>query len=104
MGATANAWLTPDTEAAPVFVCRLIRIPLELLPHVSGAIGELTEASNWEAFGDMTPDAAASLALDMYLEFLSDPTGCELPDDGITDELIEYVGKEVAWLLISSLL
>lgn len=56
-------WLTPDAEGG--YVSRPLHIPEELLPHVSGALLELTHAYRWEAFGNLTPDQCAALALAM---------------------------------------
>lgn len=56
-------WLTPDAEGG--YVSRPLYIPEELLPHVSGALLELTHPYRWEQFGDLTPDQCAALALAM---------------------------------------
>jgi len=55
-------WLTPDEPADRVYVIRRLKIPAELVRHVTGALSELTELDRWEEFGSMTPDAAVQLA------------------------------------------
>lgn len=57
-------WLTPDTPAG-LTVCRRFRLPIELNPAFSGAIGYLTDSDNWEQFGDLTPEQAAELAFEV---------------------------------------
>lgn len=55
-------WLTPDSlPDAGDTVCRPLFIPNtpEWLAVVTGALLDLTEAYNWEAFGSVTPQAAA---------------------------------------------
>lgn len=69
-------WLTPNA-AGGVTACRVLIFPVELETSVNGALQELAEVYNWEQFGTMTPDEAASLAqamLDAYYE--SDGGGC----------------------------
>lgn len=61
-----RAWLTPDTPTTPGTTCRVFRIPLPFLPHVLGAVGELTNVWNWESDGDMTPEDCAAAMSAMY--------------------------------------
>jgi len=68
-----RGWLTGNVPPINEYVCRLVRIPNEinLVSAVSGALYELTKASNWEQFGTLTPDETARLMIDMlsiYLE------------------------------------
>lgn len=56
--------LTSDYESGTVY--RSLNIPTWLLSHVNGALLWLTEAWNWEAFGDMTPQECADAALLMW--------------------------------------
>lgn len=65
-----NAYLTPDAPSGDP-VGRVLYIPDTLLPSVNGALQELAEEYNWEAFGDMTPEDAAyacQLMLEDYYE------------------------------------
>lgn len=59
-----GAWLTID-EPGEV-VCRALSIPLNFLPHVMGALGDLCEASNWEQSGELTPEECAELMAQMW--------------------------------------
>ena len=52
------AWLTPDTASSPA-VCRVLFIPADIVPHVSGALLLLTEARNWEEHGVTVDDTLA---------------------------------------------
>jgi len=61
-----NAWLTPDAPIEPGKVCRVLRIPIPFEKHVMGALGELCEAYNWEAAGDMTVADCAAAMWDMW--------------------------------------
>lgn len=56
-------WLTPDSEGG--FISRPLYIPAELVPHVSGALLELTHSYRWEQFGNLTPEQCAALASQM---------------------------------------
>lgn len=67
-------WLTPDTAGGQT-VCRVLVIPLELLPAVGGALGELADPDNWEPSGSMTPDQAAELAQTMIDDFYNSTGG-----------------------------
>lgn len=51
-------WLTPDTPDGAI-VGRVLLIPEVFTPYVDGALEDLADAFNWEAFGTETPDAAA---------------------------------------------
>lgn len=66
-----HGWLTPDTPAGDT-ICRRFRIPIEFNAAFSGAVAALTDAYNWEAYGDLTPDEAASEAF----EFTQDEDVC----------------------------
>lgn len=62
------AWLTPDAQLTPGTSCRVLRIPDPFVPHVMGALGELTHAWNWEESGNLTPDECADLMGTFYDE------------------------------------
>ena len=56
-------FLTPDFVAGDVIVTRAITLPAFLLPYVGGVLSELSDPSNWVAFGDMSvEDVAATFA------------------------------------------
>lgn len=61
-------WLTPNDTGGGT-ICRPLSVRFELIPMVSGAILELTNAENWEADGDMTPDDCADYCLTAYEEY-----------------------------------
>lgn len=53
------AWLTIDDPGE--LVSRGLSIPVGFLPHLMGAIGELTNAGNWEKQGTLTPQECADM-------------------------------------------
>lgn len=65
-------WLTGDTIPTIDFVCRRVVIPndLALIIAVNGALDELTNAYNWEQFGTVTPDEAATAMNVMFAQYL----------------------------------
>jgi hypothetical protein len=66
-----NAWLTPDgSQLSESQVERIIRVPGSLWSFVTGALTLLTEAENWEEFGDATPDDMAQFMADVLDEYL----------------------------------
>lgn len=94
-----NQYLTPDITAADTASsCRLFRLPLELVPYLSGALANLTEPWRWEAFGTMTPETAAELFASILSEVedncpimdvrqsILDPCVLEKTFDGVTWE------------------
>lgn len=72
---TRRAYLTPDIDAAHPAVCRVLRIPPHYLPAVSGALGELALSYNWEEYGDITPEQAATDMLDLLISYY-ESEGC----------------------------
>jgi len=58
------AWLTIDS-AGPV-VCRALSIPSGFIPHLLGALGELSDPANWEQQGTLTPDECAEYMSEMW--------------------------------------
>jgi microcystin-dependent protein len=66
-----NAWLTPEeSQLSESQVERIIRVPGSLWSFVTGALTLLTEAENWEEFGDATPDDMAQFFADVLDEYL----------------------------------
>lgn len=65
-----RAFLTPDTLAGDP-VCFPLYIPGHLFHYVVGALGELTEAYNWESFGSVTTVAAAQFFDEALLALVS---------------------------------
>jgi len=51
------AWLTIDEPGEDT--CRVFHIPENFVPHVMGALGELTYPENWEQDGTLTPEECA---------------------------------------------
>jgi microcystin-dependent protein len=65
-----NAWLTPDeSQLSESQAERTIRLPGSLWSYVTGALALLTEAENWEEFGDATPDDMAQFFADVLDEY-----------------------------------
>jgi len=50
-----RAWLTPDSTGGDD-VARCLLVPADLLPYVTGALGELLFPHNWELFGSVSVD------------------------------------------------
>lgn len=76
--------MTPDTEDALAdLVCRRILVPDSpaFRESVSGALLELTHSWNWEQYGTMTPDEAASAMLEIYNDYMlnGECTSSEIP-------------------------
>lgn len=63
-------WLTPETLPT-TFVCRQVLIPedVDIIAAVTGALLDLTRASNWEQHGAITPDEISSAMATMVMEF-----------------------------------
>lgn len=80
--ASKRGWLTPNSGATE-YICRPVYIPVDdtlaFIAAVNGALNELTNAYNWEAFGDMTPDEAAAEMLLLYTQYVTDPCGINGP-------------------------
>ena len=79
-----RAWLTPDTEDALAdLVCRRILVPDSpaFRESVNGALLELTYSWNWEQYGTMTPEEAASAMLEIYNDYMlnGECTSSEIP-------------------------
>lgn len=66
-----RAWLTPNSIPVRT-VCRVVRIPDDpaFVYAFSGALLSLTEAQNWEEFGELTPTEAAEACLPVVLDYL----------------------------------
>lgn len=62
-------YLTPDAAAGD-YLRRRLRIPVELVPIVTGALLELVYEWNYEQFGSMTPAEAVALATIMLNDYL----------------------------------
>jgi len=64
---TRFAWLTPDTIPAET-ICRELLIPNEpqIIAAVNGALLRLTDVSQWEQFGTVTPAAMAAAMAVMF--------------------------------------
>ena len=96
-----RAWLTIDEPG--VETCRVFHIPENFVPHVMGALGELTYADNWEQDGTLTPDECAEFMGAMwesirgcgvigevkYFATATLPAGF-LPCDGATYNRVDY--------------
>lgn len=63
-----RAWLTIDAPGE--LVCRELLIPANFIPHLLGALGELTEADNWEPDGTLTPEECAEYMSIMWASIL----------------------------------
>jgi microcystin-dependent protein len=77
-----HAWLTPDAITPTFDRGRRLFIPAEFVQAVSGALEQLTEVYNWEAFGDITPAQAAEFMremVDRYYESENDMLGTIVP-------------------------
>lgn len=66
-------YLTGDTPTPNKFICRRLRIPDDqgFLLAVNGAVSTLLHSYNWEQFGSVTPDEAATMGLDLWMEYLN---------------------------------
>lgn len=73
-----SGWLTPNLPAPTDFICRRFRIPNDdqFLRNFWGAILNLAEVWNWEAFGTMSQQEAANLAWAMYQEAVAEGDFC----------------------------
>lgn len=60
-------YLTPNAETGDR--CRSLSIPIEFVHIVSGALGELEQAYNWEQFGDMTVDDCVNAMRTMIADY-----------------------------------
>lgn len=82
-------YLTPQTTPGSV-VCRALFIPNgeEYLAVVRGALQELTFAYNWEKFGALSPQEAASSFVDMFDRFCLSQGMCRM-----IGEVILYAGS-----------
>lgn len=68
-------YLTPD-DSGGAYVCRRIRFRAELAGAITGALETLTKDYTWEAFGDLTPDQTALLALEALNDYLDSGDRC----------------------------
>jgi microcystin-dependent protein len=64
-------YLTPEAAAGD-YLRRRLRIPVEMVPIVTGALIELTHEWNYEPDGDMTPAEAAELMITMLNDYLDE--------------------------------
>lgn len=92
-------WLTGNSPLASAGICRRLLIPddRDLLMAVNGALLELTKPENWEQFGNMEPEEAAKLMLEMWYSFVN--SDCEEESSG--GETV-YIG-EVKWFALDVL-
>lgn len=79
-------WLTPNAPPEHKQYTRPVKIPasLDFIAPISGALAQLTYATNWEKHGDLTPDETAAIYSGIYQEFLhfqNEPPVWETPDD-----------------------
>jgi microcystin-dependent protein len=65
-------YLTPDAPAPGEHRFRTLRIPdtPEIMALVSGALSSLIFESNWQQFGNMTPEETAQMFKQMWLNYL----------------------------------
>lgn len=68
-------YLTPD-DSGGTYVCRRIRFRAELAGAITGALETLTKDYAWEAFGDLTPDETAGIALEALNYYLDSGDAC----------------------------
>jgi len=82
-------YLTPETLPS-ARICRRLFIPndIGILAAVNGALAELTESSNWESFGAVTPDEISTAMLEMLYEYFHSE-GC------LIGAMMPYAGLEV---------
>jgi microcystin-dependent protein len=69
-------WLTPDAPSSG-YICRLLRIPnsVECEAIVSGALDDLQNPGNFEAYGALTAQETADLFAQMFEDYRVD-RGC----------------------------
>lgn len=74
-------WLTPNSPPPDDERGRCFSVPddVELIAAVSGALLPLTYAANWEQFGSMTPDEAASIMSAAFEAFVESECGKCIP-------------------------
>lgn len=65
---SAHGWLTPETIPTDDFVCRLLKIPndIMLIANVNGALTSLCEVWNYEQFGAATVEQTVTAMQAMY--------------------------------------
>lgn len=68
-------YLTPDDTGGTI-LCRQLRFRAEMASIISGALEQLTNAWEYEAFGNMTPDQCAAAALEMLNEYADRGDAC----------------------------
>lgn len=68
-------WLTGNAPIGDKFLCRRVLIPIDdrlaFVTAVSGALLDLTQAFNWQLFGELTPEEAAEYMRVMYDDFVA---------------------------------
>jgi len=84
-----NQWLTPNAGSGQT-VARLLVVPLEYLPHISGALEQLLDLWAWEEDGDQSPQEAVD-ALTAVLEVYY--RGVEI---GVSD-MINLLQERAIW-------
>lgn len=87
MGRKRYAWLTGDTPPSPEELCRRISVPsdLPLVTAITGALLPLTNPSNWQQQGTMTPEEAADIMSAALDAFLSSTCQAECPPIQLPD-------------------
>jgi len=92
-----KGWLTPNSGATE-YLCRPVLVPrddnLYFLAAVNGALLDLTHPWNWEQYGDMTPEEAAAVMLQMYVEYTAIPCEEVIPCAPCTIDGDEELGYE----------
>lgn len=91
------AWLTPNqADLQEDMVTRLTRVPYPLLSFLSGALWPLTQAGNWEAHGDMSPEETADYFHSVFEEWAG--------SNGMIGQIaafVRQVAKPVGWLVMA---
>lgn len=68
-------YLTPD-DSGGIYLCRRIRFRAELASAITGALEILSKSFAWEAFGDLSPDDTADMALEALNYYLDSGDAC----------------------------
>jgi len=92
-----NRWLTPNAAGGET-ARRVLSIPVELLPHVNGALQQLTEVWNWEQDGTMTPDQAAALSAAMMEEYYVTILGDDVNGRLVTVPVWRPIAHSASWV------
>lgn len=84
MAQNKRAWLTGNTLSGSRGRVLVIPGDINFLMAVNGALLPLIYADNWEAFGTVTPEAAAAAMQTMYLDYLTSEVILPVSDSEIT--------------------